>query len=631
MRCWPPRATPRTPGARPRASRHETSCVNPRRRVGVGARGGGRGRRAVGPATAPDDAGPGAPDGADRALVVVAAGAGASVEVAGPGSGGGWSRRGWRARRGGACRRPSGRRPLAPAGLDRDGGHAAVGGERVAAGVARAAVADLGEQPGGRDHRAGVAKQRQEDLAVSVAADGAGDLALELADALDQRAQRGGQREHDPAPGFALEFAGAALGRAAQAGHQLDRLRAARVGVAGQERLQALGAEAAGVGGAGVALEERERDRRVDLGEQTGRAGPEALQLGAQLVGQRDARLDQVLAGARERPDRLGLVASGTSARKRCASVRASSQSTKASKRSDLPPAARKRALAALTWLGCRANTVRPASSSRSTSSPSGRSIATRSTPWSSKRRQSAAMPCSSWAITRSASGSPRSSATSSACSSLGPVRLQRTLPWAVLLGRVLSDERPTGRYRCGCSLTGALRRHVLWPLQVPPTAGRRRSHAGPQRGKRSRRSPGGGQPRREPTGRAKERMTSERRDRARRARGRPRRRLRRPARARRGRLRRRARGVRVRARSQRRRQDHALPRPPRRARAGAGRVHVAGRPAYVAQTERTRLDFPVTALDVALMGGLARGRWWLPPRRAERAAGAAALERVGP
>jgi ABC-type Mn2+/Zn2+ transport system ATPase subunit len=61
-----------------------------------------------------------------------------------------------------------------------------------------------------------------------------------------------------------------------------------------------------------------------------------------------------------------------------------------------------------------------------------------------------------------------------------------------------------------------------------------------------------------------------------------------------------------------------------------AGRVELSGRAAYMAQTERTRLDFPVTALDVALMGTLAAGRWWLPPRRAERDAAAAALERVG-
>ena len=39
-----------------------------------------------------------------------------------------------------------------------------------------------------------------------------------------------------------------------------------------------------------------------------------------------------------------------------------------------------------------------------------------------------------------------------------------------------------------------------------------------------------------------------------------------------------------------------------------AGRVELSGRPAYVAQTDRTRLDFPVTALDVALMGTLAAG-----------------------
>ncbi len=61
-----------------------------------------------------------------------------------------------------------------------------------------------------------------------------------------------------------------------------------------------------------------------------------------------------------------------------------------------------------------------------------------------------------------------------------------------------------------------------------------------------------------------------------------------------------------------------------------AGSFSVAGRPAYLAQTERARLDFPVTAFDVALMGSLAGGRWWLPPRRSERHAAHAALERVG-
>jgi ABC-type Mn2+/Zn2+ transport system ATPase subunit len=61
-----------------------------------------------------------------------------------------------------------------------------------------------------------------------------------------------------------------------------------------------------------------------------------------------------------------------------------------------------------------------------------------------------------------------------------------------------------------------------------------------------------------------------------------------------------------------------------------AGTIELSGRPAYVAQTERTRLDFPVTALDVAVMGTLAQGRWWLPPSRADRRAAHAALDRVG-
>jgi ABC-type Mn2+/Zn2+ transport system ATPase subunit len=61
-----------------------------------------------------------------------------------------------------------------------------------------------------------------------------------------------------------------------------------------------------------------------------------------------------------------------------------------------------------------------------------------------------------------------------------------------------------------------------------------------------------------------------------------------------------------------------------------AGSAELRGRTAYVAQTDRTSLDFPVSALDVALMGALAHGRWWLPPSRADRRAAAAALERVG-
>ncbi|HEV8151324.1 MAG TPA: metal ABC transporter ATP-binding protein [Solirubrobacteraceae bacterium] len=61
-----------------------------------------------------------------------------------------------------------------------------------------------------------------------------------------------------------------------------------------------------------------------------------------------------------------------------------------------------------------------------------------------------------------------------------------------------------------------------------------------------------------------------------------------------------------------------------------AGRLERAGRCGLVPQTERSRLDFPVSALDVALMGALSRLPWWRRPGRPERAAARAALSRVG-
>jgi ABC-type Mn2+/Zn2+ transport system ATPase subunit len=60
------------------------------------------------------------------------------------------------------------------------------------------------------------------------------------------------------------------------------------------------------------------------------------------------------------------------------------------------------------------------------------------------------------------------------------------------------------------------------------------------------------------------------------------------------------------------------------------GTVEVRGRAATVPQTERSRLDFPVSALDVALMGALPRLPWWRRPGHADREAARSALERVG-
>jgi ABC-type Mn2+/Zn2+ transport system ATPase subunit len=64
--------------------------------------------------------------------------------------------------------------------------------------------------------------------------------------------------------------------------------------------------------------------------------------------------------------------------------------------------------------------------------------------------------------------------------------------------------------------------------------------------------------------------------------------------------------------------------------RPAAGTLRVAAACGTVPQTERSRLDYPVSALEVAMMGTLARLPWWRRPGRHEREAAARALDRVG-
>jgi ABC-type Mn2+/Zn2+ transport system ATPase subunit len=61
-----------------------------------------------------------------------------------------------------------------------------------------------------------------------------------------------------------------------------------------------------------------------------------------------------------------------------------------------------------------------------------------------------------------------------------------------------------------------------------------------------------------------------------------------------------------------------------------AGELVVRARVSTVPQTERSRLDYPVSALDVALMGTIARLPWWRRPGRPERRDALEALEAVG-
>ena len=61
-----------------------------------------------------------------------------------------------------------------------------------------------------------------------------------------------------------------------------------------------------------------------------------------------------------------------------------------------------------------------------------------------------------------------------------------------------------------------------------------------------------------------------------------------------------------------------------------AGELELTGRAAVVPQTDRSRLDFPVSALDVVLMGTLPLRPWWRRPSRHDRDRARGALHRVG-
>lgn len=61
-----------------------------------------------------------------------------------------------------------------------------------------------------------------------------------------------------------------------------------------------------------------------------------------------------------------------------------------------------------------------------------------------------------------------------------------------------------------------------------------------------------------------------------------------------------------------------------------AGTLRVSARCATVPQTERSQLDYPVSALDVAAMGALSRLPWWRRPGRRDREIAAESLRQVG-
>ena len=122
-------------------------------------------------------------------------------------------------------------------------------------------------------------EQRGEDGAVGMLTHRVGDLALERLDLRGEGLERLDERQHQRSTGGQLGLANASFGRAPELGQQLRRLLAPGVMLAGEERPKALPAQGTRDGRAGVVLQERERDRAVQIAEQPDRAGPEPLEL----------------------------------------------------------------------------------------------------------------------------------------------------------------------------------------------------------------------------------------------------------------------------------------------------------------------------------------------------------------
>ena len=135
------------------------------------------------------------------------------------------------------------------------------------------------------------------------------DLSLEILDLRVQRADHRHEAEHEPLAGCEFELADTTARGAAELGHQRCRMLPTRVPLSPEERLHPGDSQTASVRRTGIALKEREQDLRVHVAKQPQRAGPEPLELRAELVNDPGARLDEILPGAGQRPDRLRAIA----------------------------------------------------------------------------------------------------------------------------------------------------------------------------------------------------------------------------------------------------------------------------------------------------------------------------------
>jgi len=262
----------------------------------------------------PEDADPGAGEDADGVGVVAAALAGLGVDVCCPGRGvaGVVGEAGDRPAQT-AVAGPAEDDPAALAGGVGDRADAGLGGELIVGREAFADVTQLGQDLGRAE--ASGAREGHDDAAVGQCGDPLLDRCGERLELAGEGREQAGEGAHQLTLGLALGLAGAAAGRLAQAAEQLGRGPPAAIGLPGKEPGEAFLAEAGGAFWGRVALQEGERDRRGQVGEDAGGARPETIEQGLQAVAERDPLADQVVATANqslEGPDRIGGRGQGT-------------------------------------------------------------------------------------------------------------------------------------------------------------------------------------------------------------------------------------------------------------------------------------------------------------------------------
>ncbi len=184
------------------------------------------------------------------------------------------------------------------AGHVRDGSQAALGGELLGGGEARAVVPELGEDLRGVDGAA--ARQALHQRPVGMLGQRRRDGRGELLEVRPERGEDGDERADDVAAGLGFCRADLARGGRAEAGEQVGRRPPATVGVLAEELGEAFFTQARGAVGGGIATEEGQGDGRVDVGEDGGGPGPEPLEQGAELIGEGDALGDEIVPTAYE-------------------------------------------------------------------------------------------------------------------------------------------------------------------------------------------------------------------------------------------------------------------------------------------------------------------------------------------